>query len=61
MYCGKYFDNRTHQHFVPIYSRVPYLDTEIFNIKTCAVQEERKIKNRTSSVIEGIYCFNLGI
>ena len=29
---GKYFDNRTHQHFVHTYSRVPHLDSQIFDI-----------------------------
>lgn len=29
---GKYADRRVYQHFVHTYSRVPYLDYEIFNI-----------------------------
>ena len=29
---GKYYDRRVTPTFVRTYSRVPYLDTEIFNI-----------------------------
>lgn len=29
---GKYVDLRVYEHFVKTYSRVPYLDREIFNI-----------------------------
>lgn len=36
---GKYYDNRTHKHLVHIYSRVPYLDTQIFDIETQAIKE----------------------
>ena len=44
---GKYFDSRTHQHFVHTYSRVPYLDTQIFDLETSMLRESRRIKNRT--------------
>jgi hypothetical protein len=29
---GKYHDPRVYQHFAHTYSRVPYLDHELFNI-----------------------------
>lgn len=29
---GREYDTRVSPHFVKIYSKVPYLDTEIFNI-----------------------------
>ena len=31
---GTYYDQRVHKHFVHTYSRVPYLDTQIFDIET---------------------------
>lgn len=30
---GRHYDTRVEPHFVKIYSKVPYLDTEIFNIQ----------------------------
>ena len=35
---GKYHDARVYQHFVHTYSRVPYLDHEIFNCETKALR-----------------------
>lgn len=29
---SRYFESRVQPHFVRLYSKVPYLDTEIFNI-----------------------------
>jgi hypothetical protein len=54
---GKYFDNRTHQHLVHTYSRVPYLDTQIFDIETSILHESRRIKNRTDTANAGTYYF----
>lgn len=51
---GTYYDNRTHQHLVHIYSRVPYLDTQIFDIETESIRESRRIKNRTDKATSGI-------
>ncbi len=30
---GRHYDTRVEKHFVPIYSKVPYLDTQIYNIE----------------------------
>jgi hypothetical protein len=44
---GKYYDNRVHQHLVQTYTRVPYLDTQIFDLETHALKLSRKTKIRT--------------
>ena len=31
---GTYYDYRVHKHFIHTYSKVPYLDTQIFDIET---------------------------
>ncbi len=60
---GKYYDTRPQHRFSVIYTAVPYLDTEIFNMRNKLVIEERKAKNRTTKAIEGIHFSesNLGI
>jgi hypothetical protein len=35
---GKHYDTRVHRHFVHTYSKVPYLDTEIFNIQNASLK-----------------------
>jgi hypothetical protein len=52
---GRYYDNRVHQHFVHTYTRVPYLDSQIFDIETASIMEERRIKNRTQMASTGIF------
>lgn len=50
---GKYFDQRVHRHFVHTYSRVPYLDTEIYNVEINSLRESRKARNRVSLASDG--------
>lgn len=50
---GRYYDTRAQHRFSVIHTAVPYLDTEIFNMKNKLLIEERKAKNRTSKAIEG--------
>jgi len=52
---GKYFDNRVHKHFVHTYSRVPYLDSQIFDVETANIRESRRIQVRTDKAATGIY------
>lgn len=54
---GKYYENRTQRHLVHIYSRVPYLDSQIFDIETQAIKEQRRIKNRTDRATTGIFSY----
>ncbi len=51
---GKYHDSRVYQHFVHTYSKVPYLDSEIFNVETTALRESRKANQRVLAASEGI-------
>ena len=51
---GKYFDQRVYPHFVHIYSKVPYLDREIFNVSTDALRLSRRADQRANQAIEGI-------
>jgi len=44
---GKYYDNRAHKHLVHTYTRVPYLDSQIFDMETAALKLSRKTKLRT--------------
>jgi hypothetical protein len=44
---GKHYDNRVHPHFVHTYTRVPYLDSQIFDLETHALKLSRKTKIRT--------------
>lgn len=48
---GKYFDQRVYQHFVHLYSRVPYLDREIFNVSTDALRLSRRADQRANQAI----------
>jgi hypothetical protein len=50
---GRYSDTRVYQHFVHTYSRVPYLDSEIFNVQTNALRESRRANQRAVAAIEG--------
>lgn len=54
---GKYFDQRVYPHFVHIYSKVPYLDREIFNVSTDALRLSRRADQRANQAIEGISDF----
>jgi hypothetical protein len=46
---GKYADRRVYQHFVHTYSRVPYLDHEIFNLSVRSNGLARQAEGRASS------------
>ena len=50
---GKYHDSRVYQHFGHTYSKVPYLDTEIFNVETNALRESRRANQRLITATEG--------
>jgi hypothetical protein len=50
---GRYHDSRVYQHFVHTYSKVPYLDTEIFNVGTNALRESRRANQRAQAATEG--------
>lgn len=43
---GKYVDQRVYQHFVHTYSKVPYLDREIYNVQTDALRLSRRADKR---------------
>ena len=53
MMHGKYADRRVYQHYVHTYSRVPYLDHEIFNINYRSSQIEAITSKRANSAREG--------
>jgi hypothetical protein len=46
-------------HLVPIFSRVPYLDTEIFNAKVQSIWLNQRIHNRTVKAREGLASLRL--
>lgn len=50
---GKYYDNRAHKHLVHTYTRVPYLDSQIFDMETAALKLSRKTKLRTQKATQG--------
>jgi hypothetical protein len=54
---GKYYENRVHQHLVQTYTRVPYLDTQIFDLETHALKLSRKTKIRTDRATQGSLFF----
>ena len=41
---GKHYDTRVSPNFVHTYSRVPYLDTEIFNIEVEGLKQSRRTR-----------------
>ncbi len=45
---GKYVDLRVYQHYVHTYSRVPYLDREIFNVGTDSLRQSRRAEERSA-------------
>lgn len=51
---GKYHDGRVYQHFVHTYSRVPYLDHQIFNIETHSLRQSRKANQRALTALQGL-------
>lgn len=51
---GHYYDTRPQKNFVPIYTRVPYLDTEIFNIEAEGLRCSRRARACTTRVIDSI-------
>jgi hypothetical protein len=48
---GKYVDQRVYQHYVHTYSRVHYLDREIFNVSTDALRQIRRAEERSAQAI----------
>jgi hypothetical protein len=52
---GKYVDQRVYQHFVHTYSRVPYLDREIFNVENDSLRLSRRADKRANDAKEGKY------
>lgn len=54
MSYSRYFDNRVHPRLTKIYTRIPYLDTEIYNIGSESLRESRRITARTSRATDGI-------
>ena len=51
---GRHYDTRQQKNFIHIYTRVPYLDTEIFNIEVANLRESRRTRHRTSRAVESI-------
>lgn len=43
---GKYHDRRVYPHFVHTFSRVHYLDREIFNVSQDALRQTRRAEQR---------------
>lgn len=50
---GKYHDSRVYQHLVHTYSRVPYLDHEIYNVENVALRESRRANQRALIAQQG--------
>lgn len=50
---GKYHDQRVYQHFVHTYTRVPYLDREIFNVGTDSLRLSRRADQRATLATDG--------
>lgn len=55
MMHGKYADRRVYKHYVHTYSRVPYLDHEIFNITHRSSQIEAIATQRANSARDGTF------
>ena len=53
MFSHKHFDQRVYTHFTPVYSKVPYLDREIFNIETDSMRLSRRAQQRLDTAKEG--------
>ena len=51
---GRHYETRAMKNFTHIYTRVPYLDTEIFNIEVAGLRESRRTRDRTSRAVESI-------
>ena len=51
---GKHYESRPHEHLIHVYSRVPYLDSQIFNIESQGLRESRKSVRRTTRAVEGL-------
>ena len=51
---GHYYDTRPQKNFTHIYTRVPYLDTEIFNIEVAGLRESRRTRTRTTRAVDSI-------
>jgi len=58
---GKYSDTRVYTNYVRTYSRVPYLDSDIFNVETNALRESRRANQRVQTAVEGTNFFYLGL
>ena len=50
---GKSHDIRVYPHFVRTYSKVPYLDSEIFNLETDSLRLSRRADQRVTHAIDG--------
>ena len=51
---GHHYDTKAQKNFIHIYTRVPYLDSEIFNIEVNSLRESRRTRGRTTKVVESI-------
>ena len=52
---GKYHDIRVYPHFVRTYSKVPYLDSEIFNLETDSLRLSRRADERVNNAVDGTF------
>ena len=49
---GHHYDTRAQKNFIHIYTRVPYLDSEIFNIEVTNLRESRRTRARTTKAVD---------
>lgn len=54
MSTSRYFESRVQPRMTRIYTRIPYLDNEIFNNDVESLRESRKIMNRTTRASQGL-------
>lgn len=50
---GKYFDQRVYRHYEHTYTRVPYLDREIFNVGSDSLRVSCRAEHRSSITSQG--------
>lgn len=55
---GKYYDQRVYRHYEHTYTRVPYLDREIFNVGTDSLRVSRRAEQRSSIASQGMHTFS---
>jgi len=58
---GKYSDTRVYTNYIHTYSRVPYLDSEIFNVETNTLRESRRANQRIQTAVEGTHLFYIAL